>query len=356
MSLADRPLVASLVWRLPSEMHELQAEAVQRLGYPHRFFHAEEPIPPGAGIVLVQGPFGTLLPLARQLAARPISDRPVLAYWFEESLDMRWPARLRGRLASAFSELNQRHPATGPVDRLLSRVTPEPLARRGHRLRFLGDIRWLHARGLLDVLAVSSTVYAAYLERQFGISSLLVPRGYHPGYGRLLDLQRDIAVVWMGQTRTRRRELAIYWLRDQLAQRGQTMQIHDGKSGDFIFGEKRTQILNRARFILNVFTQAADELSIRYFVAAANGAVVLTEPGANKYPFASGKHWVQRPIEEMPDTVMHFLEHEKERRSIAREMLDLMQSELTLERSIAAILARAETLAESRRPGRLTLC
>ncbi len=31
-----KPIVASLVWNLPSELHEVQADVVQKLGYEHR--------------------------------------------------------------------------------------------------------------------------------------------------------------------------------------------------------------------------------------------------------------------------------------------------------------------------------
>ena len=67
------------------------------------------------------------------------------------------------------------------------------------------------------------------------------------------------------------------------------MCIFDGEENDFIFGPKRTEILNRTWFVLNVFFSGpTDELSIRFFVSASNGAVVMTEPGLNRYPFRAG--------------------------------------------------------------------
>lgn len=83
-----RPLqVASLVWG-PSELHVVQGMAVEELGYGHSFFRFDENIPDGTDIVLVQGPYGSLLPLASQLESMPGSTRPVLAYWFGESLQL----------------------------------------------------------------------------------------------------------------------------------------------------------------------------------------------------------------------------------------------------------------------------
>jgi hypothetical protein len=323
-------------------MHELQADEVQRLGYTHRFFYHDEAVPPGTDVVLIQGPFGSLLPLTRQLVAASPAARPVLAYWFEESLDMQQPELLRRILSASFSELG-RDALTSKLGRagpLVERIGRRLLSTRGHRWRYLGDILWLHAHGLLDVLALSSTVYGEYLTRR-GVPSVVVPRGYHPGYGAQLDLERDIAVVWMGQTRTKRRRQAVYWLRDELRQRGYVMQIHDGVDRGFIFGDERARILNRTRFVLNLFTQPADELSIRFYVAAASGAVVLTEPSANRYPFVSGQHWVECALEQMPSKVAYYLENEPEWQRLSRAMLAHMESDVTLDQSIARILDRA---------------
>jgi hypothetical protein len=349
VNISQKPVVASLVWDLPSQLHEIQAEVVQQLGYSHRFFHFDEGIPSDADILLVQGPYGSLLPLARQLVDYSPQRRPVLAYWFQQSLDMLRPEWMRVSFARKFSDLHRYHREAGWLGYVLDRLVPNIVSSKGARLRFLGDILWLHRHGLLDVLALSSSVYAEYLKQQYGIHSILIPRGYHPSYGRLLDLDRDIAVVWMGKTRTERRKRVISWLREQLAKRGQVMRIHDGQENDLIFGEKRTRILNRARFVLNVFPHPTWELSIRYFLAATNGAVVLTEPGENRYPFVPGKHLVECAIEGMPDTVMYYLDHEEERCAIANGMINLMKRELTLEHSIANILVDAEKVLECRR-------
>jgi hypothetical protein len=348
MGIVEKTVVASLVWDLPSELHELQSDVVQRLGYQHRFFLFDEPIPPDAKIVLVQGPYGTLLPLTRQLVDYLPERRPILAYWFQQSMDVQWPEWMRIFLARIFSGLHRCYREAGRIGHRLDWVAPKLGNTRGRRLGFLGDILWLHRYNLLDVLALSSTLYAKCLA-QYGITSILVPRGYHPGYGQVLDLKRDIAVVWMGKMRNRRRRRAVYWLREQLEKRGQVMHIYDGEERDFIFGEERTQILNRAWFVLNVLPDPTWEVSIRYYVAAANGSVVLTEPGENEYPFVPGKHLVECPIERMPDTVMYYLYHEQEWRSIADAMLSLVKGELTLEQSIASILTRAERVLDRRR-------
>lgn len=339
--------VASLVWNMSSQLHRLQGEVVEQLGYPHRFFFFDDPIPPGAAIILIQGPYGTLLPLVRRLIDYSPERRPVLAYWFQQSLDMVPPEWIRGFFAGLFSDLHRHYPEAKWNGFGMDRALPNFISTKGARLGFLGDILWLHRHSFLDVLALSSTLYAQYLE-SFGINSLVLPRGYHADYGEVLALTRDIAVVWMGKLRNRHRRRAVHWLRKELEKRGQVMHVYDGQEKDFIFGDRRTQILNRTWFVLNVYPHPTWELSIRYYISAANGAVVLTEPGKNKYSFVPGKHLVECPIKEMPDTIMYYLAHEEEWRAISAEMLRIMRRELTLEQSVASILARAEKVLDER--------
>ena len=127
-----------------------------------------------------------------------------------------------------------------------------------------------------------------------------------------------------------------------------TVKFYDGEKNPFIFGEERTQILNRATFVLNLCTFPTDELSIRYYVAASNGAVVLTEPSQNRYPFVPGTHLVECSVAEMPDKVEHYLAHTNEWKSISESMLDLMKTDLTLDATVTEILAQAEQVLKHR--------
>jgi hypothetical protein len=249
---------------------------------------------------------------------------------------------VRTRLSHLFSELNRYDDRKGWFRKQLNRLLSQIVDGRGSRLGFLGDIFWLHNQGLLDVLVLSSTYYSALLAK-FGFSSLVVPRGYHSEYGSVLSQERDLAAVWMGKLRTRRRKHAVYWIYHELEKRGQIMQIYDGVKNPLIFGEKRTQILNRAWFVPNIFfSDPSNELSIRFFMAAANGAVVITEPSLHSYPFVPGKHLVESSIEEMPDKIMYYLEHQTEWYSLSTNMLSYMQNTLHLETSLANIMAEVE--------------
>lgn len=349
MGERNRILVSSLVWNTPGDLFSVQAETIEKLGYAHRIFRFDEPVPAGSNVVFIQGPYGSLLPLVRRLLEFPPEKRPVLVYWFQQSLQLLRLEWANALLARQFSELHRRFEPGSRLFKGLDRAGGGELFKRGKRLGYLGDILWLDARQLLDVLALSSTVYADYLAA-LRVPSLVVPRGYHPSYGASLNLERDIAAIWMGKLRTRRRSRAIYWLKEQLERRGQSMHVYDGQENPFIYGSRRTEILNRSWFVLNVFFSGPqDELSIRFFIAGANGAVVLTEPGKNRYPFVHGRHLVESPVEEMPEKVAYYLDHREEWAAISRNMLVLLQNELTLERTIARLIERAERILENGR-------
>ncbi len=320
--------VSSVVLDGPMELHNAQADVVSSMGYLHRYLEYDAPLADRCDVLLVQGPYGPIAPVAAALRDYAPGQRPVLAYWFQQSLDVRLPPRLNVLAARLRSTLNR-----PPLSRVGARLSAT-------RMGYLGDILWLKDQGLLDVLAVSGSYYRDYFAAR-GIPTILVPRGYYPGYGKSLHLDRDVAVTWMGKTRNERRRKIVYDLRDELASMGYEMRIHDGVTAPFIFGEERTELLNRSRFVLNALPFPTAELSIRYYFAAANGAVVLSEPTMHEYPFVPGQHLVECAVDQMAGMVHHYAQHEEERLAIADQMLRLMQTELTLERSISQILQAA---------------
>jgi len=337
-----KPTVASLVWNANSSLHHWQGKVVQQLGYPHLFFKYDQPIPGTADIILIQGPYGSLLPFIRAYIELPQKERPILIYWFQQSLYISMPLWLQYFLGYVYSDTyNYFHP--NHFVHTIRNISLKIKQGGGARFTFFGDIIWLESNNLLDILATPSSEYQK-LFKMFGFDSLIIPRGYYPDYGEDLDLDRDITVLWMGKTRTRRREKIIYRLREQLDELGLNMHIHDGLEKPFIFGEERTNLLNRTWFVLNILTSPTDELSIRYYIAAANGAVILTEPSKNEYPFKNNVHLVECPPEKMAETVSYYINHPKEWQRISQNAYQLVSQELTLENSISTMLTKAEKL------------
>jgi hypothetical protein len=91
--------------------------------------------------------------------------------------------------------------------------------------------------------------------------------------------------------------------------------------------------------MLNVLAYPTDEISIRYYIAAANGAVTLTEPGKTSYPFVDRLHIIESGLKEMPRIVDRYMKNRQDLRNISRNCFELVSKKLTLEKSIATILS-----------------
>jgi len=337
-----KPTVASLLWKSNSGVHLPQGNAIQQLGYNHCFFKYDESIPGNADIIVIQGPYGSLLPFISQYREIPENKKPILIYWFQQNLYISMPLWLQYFLGVVYSgayNTFEPNPFYLTFNKLLNKIKPN----RGSRFANLGDILWLDRNNLLDMLATPASEYQKVFTG-FGIDSLLIPRGYHPDYGENRDLSRYIAVLWMGKIRTERRKRIIHGLRVELANEGLEMLVYDGIEKPFIFGEERTNLLNRSWFVLNILAYPTDEISIRYYIAAANGAVILTEPGKNEYPFINRVHLVECPPEEMAETVSYYINHPKEWQRISQNAYKLVSQELTLENSISIMLTQAKKI------------
>ena len=333
------PEVANMIW-VESELHQAQRDTVKQLGYKCTDFYYNETIPTGANIILVQGPYGPILPLVKQLQLYPKETRPVFIYWFQQNLNLSVPKPLRQFFGRLFSNLVYTFKQAGWLEIWLHKLFPNFFGVRGRYLANIGDILWLHKQGMLDVLGLSSKIYVRIF-LDLGIQSTFVQRGYDPRYGKILDEDRDIALVWMGAIRNKRRRRFVYWLKDQLEKRGLTMLIFDGVNTPFIFGEKRTQILNRTWFVANIYEHLTYDLSVRFIHAGANGAVVITEPSPNQYPFVPGIHMVECPVKEMPNRIMYYISHPEEWEKISSANFKLISEELTLERTISTLMEAA---------------
>lgn len=90
----------------------------------------------------------------KDLAACAPQRRPVMAWWQTEGLsDARLPAWFVNGLANGRASID-RLADVPPAWKLVSRLGLSDLwSFRGRRLRMLNELRWLRAKGLLDVLA-----------------------------------------------------------------------------------------------------------------------------------------------------------------------------------------------------------
>ena len=143
-----------------------------------------------------------------------------------------------------------------------------------------------------------------------GLAPIVVGMGYHPDCGRDLGLARDIDVVWPGKPGSRRRRRLVFRMRAELAQRGTTLLVIDGVHRAYVFGEERARLLNRTKIVLNLSREKWGDNSMRFFLAAANGALVVSEPTLRHSDFTAGVHLVEAPLDRLAETVQAYLEEE----------------------------------------------
>jgi hypothetical protein len=195
-------------------------------------------------------------------------------------------------------------------------------------------LRALDRRGIVTLLAVATGAYQAYLA-EHGVPSDFVPVGYHADDGRLLDLERDIDVLFLGDYAIRRRRRIL----SSLKQDGVdvlTVGSHSPTKG--YWGEARTELLNRTKILLNLPRLQGHLPDIRLIVGMANGALVVSEPLVLPAPCVPGVHYVESPAEELTTTVRSYLEDDAERARIASAAHGLVTKGLTLEQSFERLL------------------
>jgi hypothetical protein len=287
-------------------------------------------------LILGYGPFtveeGSILPVARQLLDLPPARRPIFAWWLTEGVpDARYPdwfvtAASKLRLKADDLLLHNRPP---------NQSSWRNLALKGHRLRVFGQLKQVKEQGLLDVLAVTSSSRAEYL-KQRGLDPIVAPLGYHPTYGEDRHIDRDIDVAFLGNTSAPRRQQLLPKLFNELEELGINVTVET-----FLYGDKRTEFLNRSRILLNVLRAPQDFVGQRFLLASANKSLVISEPMLDHKPFVPGQHLVMAPLEKIPQTIHYYLTHEKRRQEITDMAYQFVTSELTTANSVGRILAKA---------------
>lgn len=340
--ILDKPNVSVLFWQSSDGFGSLIADQIATLGFNVENFLFDAPLPENTDLVFAYAPFNSLYPVAKRLSSLKGLQKPNLVLWMTEPLPNPAQGEWMWRVFGEFRSLMERWSydlSSKPLRTLLNWVN-----RKAYRYRYYGDLHWLQRQGLLLTLAVTSSWNCNLLtEKGFNPVVAYVGSHIHRQWGMDLGLKRDIPVLWIGKVATARRKQILKRLRLELSQRGVEMMVVDGVEHPYVFGEERTILFNRAKVTLNVLRHPWDDNSMRYFLAAPNRTLIITELTLPHTPFIPNVHLVQSSIAEMADTVCYYLEHEDERREIVDQAYELASTKLTLENSLRTILEHAVT-------------
>jgi len=199
------------------------------------------------------------------------------------------------------------------------------------------------------VLAITSRWTADFL-RARGFDPIVAYLGSHPDWGADLKLERDIPVLWLGKIAADRRRHLLKRIRAELRSRGVEILMIDGVENPYVFGEERTALLNRTKIVLNLLRERWDDNSLRYYLAAPNRALIVTEPTLPHTPFLHGVHLIEAPIEQMADTICYYLSHDEDRRRIVDQAYQLVTTELTMKRAVGRIIEQVAIVRQNRMP------
>lgn len=323
-----KPLVALIQWEHERGIGRAINYELEMMGYPVIRFSNREPIPALAQIVFLYGPFGKYLQSLEKLSDPRMQT---VIFWNTEGLpDISWNK-------SAVRVLSNIRSWIGRIEGGWKR----PFDRAFIRFRYLGDILYAHRKGLIDVMADISAVYAEYLSNA-GVPTITAPFGSSPTWFDDRSRERDIDVLWMGKFGSRRREKILRQLRAELRARGIDIYMVDNIEHPFVYDDARTELLHRTKITLNVLRTWYDENSLRICMAAPNGSMVISEPLLAHVPqYIPGTHYVSVTIPAMVDAIVYYLKNPAERNRIAKQAQQLSTNELTFAKTIKKIMDAA---------------
>ena len=301
-------------------MSERLPESIAGLGRRARLVAPHESFPTDVDVLLVFGNAAWFRHRVDELAKAPPDTRPRIVVWHSEPLPP--PAasglprpRLHARELAKIVLRDDR--ATDPHTNL--RV-----------------LRRLHERGVVDCLVATSQGAVETLA-EVGIESTAVPIGRHENHGRDLGLDRDVDVLFLGALDVPRRRRIIR----QLRRRGVAVSAGGGWDDPRYWGEERTQLVNRARILLNVSRHPGQFSGERLVIGMANRALVLSEPIYRPAPFVPGEHYLEAEPEAWPELVESQLADEEARRRVADAGHAFVMNELTFEHAVERVLEAA---------------
>jgi hypothetical protein len=343
--------VAVVKWSEDDEIAEAIHHELKRLGYQPTYFLAGSAIPDNQGVVFSFAPYGKFLPLVRQLERLPAKEQPLLVHWNTEGVpDLRIPWILTRSIGAGRSWLDR---TKYDLERRLwhgngNHSLLSPLDSRMLRFRYVGDYYYAFRKGVLNVLSDSSAIYSQ-LHSCRGLPTLFAPWGSSPQWYADLQLERDIDVLWMGNRKSRRRRTLIDQVRQELERHGVKVYMADGEENPFIFGEERTEYLNRAKITLNITRTWYDDNFSRFALAAPNRSLIVSESMLRHCPaYEAGVHYVECAPAELGRTIVYYLQHPEERARIVENAYRLSTTRLTFHNSIRLIMDEVERVRQTR--------
>ncbi len=339
--------VAIPEWVIDDGIANMIASELELMGHEPVLFYFGGRIPEDIDYLLTFGPYDTILPLWEKNALVQSRHRPIAIHWNTEGMpDPRIPSRVVGALGALRSKIGRMGNSASALDRFFYSLSPiSKIDQSYKRYRYHGDYAYAIRKGWLHILSDTSFIYSQ-LRNAVGIPTLYAPWGASERWYEDLGLERDIDVLWMGKRGSSRRGRILDQVFSTLKSKGLNVYIGDNEIDPFIFGDQRTRFLNRAKITLNITRTWYDDNFSRFSMACSNRSMIVSESLLPHCPeFKENVHYISAKIGDLADTIVHYVEHEDERKQIVDNAYNLMTSELRFENSLRRMFAAAQQYA-----------
>jgi hypothetical protein len=335
-------------------------QALSQEGHQATLAQDGDPVAWGCDLLLLTGSLRPFVEYPRLLSGRR-DGKPVTALWLLEPLppvSLAEPAERMGmklanldlhRLPLLHRRLVSLLPLQRNVRRMAGRVHAARFKKALSRLgvgdceqatsydltRVMCEHRWFrefYSKRWCDFVFASTLPRCQFLHSR-GIAATFVPMGYDQAWGRNLGLERDIDVLFLGRTDQTPRSGLLPTICKELAARGIELRLVTRGC----YGDERTQLLNRARIVLDLPRLAWEMPLMRLLMCMGCGALVVSNWTGDPAPFAR-EHLVQAKAGQLAEALVHHLEDAERRRRIVTSAFQFVTEELTLKRSLSTIL------------------
>jgi hypothetical protein len=316
--------VGVVFWDAEDGLAQGYSNKIEKWGHTVIPFQWNKRLPGDLDLVFVYGPIKSIVPLVNQILELPPDSRPALAYVMTEQLpNPELPEFVRLGIGRAKSRLDRLCFREDPDIGWKTRSGLKNFVNRGRRYCYYGDLYWIQKSGVLNFLALWSHWTANFL-RERGFQPIVLSHGRNPDWGDDLNIERDIPVLWLGKPGSKRRQQILARLRAELADRGIEVLVVDGVENPYVFDHERTRLLNRSKIVLNILREKWDDNTLRFGLAAQNKALIVSEPMLPHSQYRSGFHYVEAPINSLPETISFYLQNDSERQKITGQAYDFV--------------------------------
>jgi hypothetical protein len=204
------------------------------------------------------------------------------------------------------------------------------------QLANLDDAIWCASR--VDRVVVTSRDRGAVLTEN-GLAPDVVPFGYSSAtYGPLVppgsgDSDIAVAVVGSGINVNRLRRGRILRKLDPGLRKLGRVEYLEG-----VWGAEREAVLRRARCLLDISRIPGNFVGLRFLLAYSAGCLPITEPLDDPHPFRPGIDHAVAPVDGLVETIAGVLADEPARRRMVCTGQELLQTELSMRRSLERVL------------------